>query len=257
MIENGHNHSQPVSMPGHGQAKQGDQDPVGLQNVRLDQEGMANGTMTNGLNWAGIVAGGGRTRPNFSAETSDPQPEPSIPGLASYRNLSTVKQPSVNVISHLLQAPLEAVVEDGKAGVVYVQGKTAGNFVHFITTRIHEGPLYEIKIDGPTKATITFQHLLHAQLFIDRNQELVMSTGRSCFGSGYTLSLGEPIEWHANLRRMNHPARERRRLTFAKSKLFSDQLSPQKWEREVASVAGPGNLEFTWIFNTGNGKNAL
>ncbi|KKA21647.1 hypothetical protein T310_4326 [Rasamsonia emersonii CBS 393.64] len=247
--ENGHNgpnqvekddHSQQVmSRPGipHGQAKQGEQKAVGLQKAQHGrQEGAAN--------WANVVA---RSPPNKTVEKA------AFPGAASNGNIPAMKQPSLNGIGHSPSMPIEGIPEEGKAGIVHVHGKTAGNFVRFASAHIHEGPIYEIRVDGPTKATIIFQHLLHAQFFMDRNQDSIAATGKSCFGSGYKLTLGEPFEWHVSLGRMNHPLRERRRLTFAKAKLFGEGLTPEKWEREVATLAGPGNLEFTWIFNSGNG----
>lgn len=76
-------------------------------------------------------------------------------------------------------------------------------------------------------------------------------------GPGYAIALGEPLEWHETLRRMEHPMRERRRLTFARAKLFGEQLPCKKWQREIADIAGASNVDFTWVFNSGNGQYAL
>lgn len=211
---------------------------MGLQNAQSGhQEGEAN--------WAKVVA---RSPPNKPAQKA------ASPGAASNGNTPAMKQPSSNGMGQSPPMPIEGIAEDGKAGIVHVHGKTAGNFARFASAHIHEGPLYEIRVETSSSAIIIFQHFLHAQFFMDRNQDSIAATGKSCFGSGYKLTLGEPFEWHGSLRRMNYPLRERRRLTFAKAKMFGEQLPPQKWEREVAALAGPGNLEFTWIFNSGNGK---
>ncbi|KAL1972911.1 hypothetical protein VTN31DRAFT_6453 [Thermomyces dupontii] len=144
---------------------------------------------------------------------------------------------------------------EGVAGVVFVQGATTGpNFVNFLAKEIHEGPIYEFRVLSEDRALIIFLYELHAQVFLDRNREALAITGESVYGPAYTLEAGEPLEWHATLRRMVYPLRERRRLTFARAGLFGDKLTPQKWAQDVRDIAGKGNVEYTWVFNNGNGK---
>ena len=94
-------------------------------------------------------------------------------------------------------------------------------------------------------------------MFLDRNRGALIVTGESIYGLGYTLETGEPLPWHATLQRMVYPLRERRRLTFARAKLFGEKLTPQKWAQDVRDIAGKGNVEYTWVFNNGNGKAML
>lgn len=146
-------------------------------------------------------------------------------------------------------------LSEGTAGVVFVHGTTSGpNFVGFLAKQIHEGPIYEFRVLSEDKALIIFLYELHAQVFLDRNREAIAITGESLYGPGYTLEAGEPLEWHATLRRMVYPLRERRRLTFARARLFGEKLTPQKWAQDVRDIAGAGNVEYTWVFNNGNGK---
>jgi hypothetical protein len=112
-----------------------------------------------------------------------------------------------------------------KAGVVHVYGKAT---VNSITSHVHEGPLREVRIEPDFQAKIVFQRLAHALQFMRRVNKDVMTTGTSCFGNGYTLKLGEPLEWDEDLCRMNHPIKERRRLTFVRRKMFSGRLSAKK-----------------------------
>ncbi|OXV10948.1 hypothetical protein Egran_01291 [Elaphomyces granulatus] len=142
-----------------------------------------------------------------------------------------------------------------KAGVVHVygSGKATVNSVHFITSHIHEGPLREVRIEHDFQAKIVFQHLAQALQFMRR----VRTTGTSCFGNGYTLKLGEPLEWDEDLCRMNHPIKERRRLTFVRRKMFSGRLSAKKWRRDVAAIVGAENIDFMHVFNSGNAATAV
>ncbi|OKL56601.1 hypothetical protein UA08_08342 [Talaromyces atroroseus] len=147
------------------------------------------------------------------------------------------------------------LLEDGKAGVVVLEGpnRSIPRFLSFVATRIHEGAIYDLSVIDDHKAIAVFQYALHAQIFVDRNTESMATRGESIFGKGdWTISLGQPLEWTDTLRRMCHPYRERRRLTFVKSRLIADHASYLKWVREVEDVAGAGNVDFVWAFNTGN-----
>ena len=77
------------------------------------------------------------------------------------------------------------------------------------------------------------------------------------FGCGYHVELAEIFDWNEDLRRMNQPIRERRRLSFARKRLFAENMSPEKWKQDVRTLAGPGNIDFLWVFNSGNGKLTL
>jgi hypothetical protein len=152
------------------------------------------------------------------------------------------------------------ILEDGKAGVVVVKGpiETMKNVFSYISARIHEGAIYDISMNKDQEIVVIFQYALHAQIFVDRNTESVATRGESVFGPGeWSVTLSKPMEWTETLRRMAHPHRERRRLTFVKSRLFADNTSFLKWVREVQDVAGSANVDFVWAFNTGNGKSPL
>ncbi|EED16575.1 conserved hypothetical protein [Talaromyces stipitatus ATCC 10500] len=147
------------------------------------------------------------------------------------------------------------ILEDGKAGIVVIKGpfRSIQNVLSFISTKIHEGPIYDMSMNKDQEVVVVFQYALHAQIFVDRNTECLATRQESVFGPGnWTVALGNPMEWTETLRRMAHPHRERRRLTFVKSRLFADHTSFQKWVREVQDVAGHANVDFVWAFNTGN-----
>lgn len=147
----------------------------------------------------------------------------------------------------------EALIE-AKAGVIRIHGKVAKDFIQFITTRIHEGPLQDIHFEGRGCVKVTFLHISQALAFLKSNQDMERMLGFGRFGGGYHVELVEVIDWNDDHRRMNQPIRERRRLSFARKRLFADNMSPEKWKQDIRALAGLGNIDFLWVFNSGNGK---
>ncbi|KAJ9230724.1 hypothetical protein DTO271D3_6149 [Paecilomyces variotii] len=142
--------------------------------------------------------------------------------------------------------------EERKAGVVYLHGNVFQNFIRFVTARIHEGPLQEIVIESTQKTKIVFLYAANAREFVKSNEQKLATTGVSRFGAGYTVELVESTAWNDNQFMMIHPFKERRRLTFARQKLFSQNLTAARWRRDIAEIVGPHNIDFLWIFNSGN-----
>lgn len=151
-------------------------------------------------------------------------------------------------------APLSPEIAEAKAGVVRIYGRVTREAIRFVTTRIHEGPLQEIRIETNERTRVTFQYASHALAFVKSNQDMEEMLGYGRFGTGYTVEMAEIINWNDEHRRMNQPIRERRRLSFARKRLFADNMSPEKWKSDVRAVAGLGNIDFLWVFNSGNGE---
>lgn len=141
-----------------------------------------------------------------------------------------------------------------KIGIIRVLGKVGKDFIQFVTTRIHEGPLYELKIESAYSARVTFQQASQAMAFLKSHEDMEKILGFGRFGPGYQIELAELADWNEDHRRMNQPIRERRRLSFARKRLFSEGMSPDKWKQDVRALAGPGNIDFLWVFNSGNGE---
>ncbi|GIJ82814.1 hypothetical protein Asppvi_001329 [Aspergillus pseudoviridinutans] len=150
------------------------------------------------------------------------------------------------------EAPLSPEIAEAKAGVVRVYGRVSREAIRFITTRIHEGPLQEIRVETNERTRVTFQYASHALAFVKSNQEMEDMLGYGRFGTGYNVEMAEIIDWNDDHRRMNQPIRERRRLSFARKRLFADNMSPEKWKSDIRAVAGLGNIDFLWVFNSGN-----
>ncbi|KAL4808933.1 hypothetical protein BDV18DRAFT_157872 [Aspergillus unguis] len=139
-----------------------------------------------------------------------------------------------------------------KAGVIRVHGKISKDTIGFITTRIHEGPLQEIRVESNGRARVVFQFLSHALAFLNSDKDMIDRLGYGRLGHGHTVEMAEVLNWTEDFHLMNQPIRERRRLSFARKGLFSGGLTADRWRQDIQSVAGSGNIDFTWVFNTGN-----
>lgn len=145
-------------------------------------------------------------------------------------------------------------IPETKATILRVSGRMSKDIIQFITTRIHEGPLQDIKVETNGRARVTFQHAIHGLMFLNSHKEMESLLGFGRLGPGVSVELLEVVEWNEDHRRMNQPVRERRRLSFARKRLFAENMSPEKWKQDIRTLAGPGNIDFLWVFNSGNGK---
>lgn len=153
-----------------------------------------------------------------------------------------------------LPTSLATEIPETKAAILRVSGRLNKDLIQFITTRIHEGPLQDIKIEANARARVTFQHASHGIMFLNSHKEMEGLLGYGRLGPGVSVELLEVVEWNEDHRRMNQPIRERRRLSFARKRLFAENMSPEKWKQDVRTLAGPGNIDFLWVFNSGNGE---
>ncbi|KAL4906581.1 hypothetical protein BDW74DRAFT_176898 [Aspergillus multicolor] len=146
-----------------------------------------------------------------------------------------------------------------KAGIIRVHGQMDEKSLAHFTSCIWEGPLQEVLIEAQNRARIVFQHLSHARAFYQSNQDLVNEVGYGRFGAAYHVEMADIAPWNDNHRLMNQPFRQRRRLSFAKKGLFSyhrrsahGTLIREDWERHMRAIAGSGNIERLFVFNSGN-----
>ena len=130
-----------------------------------------------------------------------------------------------------------------------------------VTKEIHEGPLLSVAYSQADRAVcIIFQHSDHARAFLFRNQEYQDKKGQSLYGPDVRLLEGQAYPYDAPLRRMDAPTNERRRLTFARSKLFcpgEGGVSEHVFEKHIYELVGIENVELVWLFNTGNGTHTF
>jgi hypothetical protein len=138
--------------------------------------------------------------------------------------------------------------------VIWVVGCTSRTALTFITDQIHEGPLLSVAFSEPDGAIcIVFQYGSCAASFLETNALILNQTGSCCYGPGYELMVGSALPMDSDLKAMEPPIRERRRLTFVKAGLFHDVTKAQ-FESELVSLVSLINIERVWVFNSGNGK---
>lgn len=125
-----------------------------------------------------------------------------------------------------------------------------------LTKLITEGPLLSLAYSDADQAIcIIFQRSEHAQLFLQRNLKHVEHYGRSLLGNRTEFLEGHPYPFDDALSRMEPPSNERRRLTFARAKLFTcEGVSEHTFKRDIYDLVGQDNVELIWLFNTGNGR---
>lgn len=125
-----------------------------------------------------------------------------------------------------------------------------------LTKVITEGPLLSLAYSEADHAIcIIFQRSDHAQLFLQRSSSYKKQHGRSLLGDQAEFLEGQPYRFDDVLSRMEPPFNERRRLTFARAKLFTcEGVSEQTFKRDIYELVGETNVEQIWLFNTGNGK---
>ncbi|KAM5462806.1 putative peptide-methionine (S)-S-oxide reductase [Microsporum audouinii] len=141
-----------------------------------------------------------------------------------------------------------------KASKVTVIGIFPQNVLSFLSSKIHEGPLYSIDI-YPDKgyAEIIFQHSGQAADFIGSDRAIASKLGYGRFGPGYSIANVQEFMWHTELRKMTQIPRERRRLTFSKAKLLGHHLSFTQFREKVAAAAGGIDaIDIAWAYNSGN-----
>ena len=192
------------------------------------------------------------------------------PGYSAFMHAPQASQTAHNAPQLITNSPGESqgimvhpsntvgpvIMAEAKAAIIRVHGMLHNEIIHYITTHIHEGPLKEIRVESRGSVRVEFQHAVHAFALLksDRETQDALDFGR--FGRGYSCELVETVDWNDEHRLMNQPVRERRRLSFARKRLFAEELTPEKWKYHVRSLAGNSNVDFLWVFNSGNGKSS-
>ncbi|KAL2803208.1 hypothetical protein BJX63DRAFT_437177 [Aspergillus granulosus] len=201
--------------------------------------------------WAQIASSGSTIQDSSSHNTAQLFKSPTSLVSGSAEDADSDKEGESGKEPAPLPAPAVPEIPE-KAGVIRVYGRMNRDVVNSITTRIHEGPLLDIRVETNGRGRIIFQHASQALAFFKSNQDMEALLGYGRLGSGYRVELAEIVDWNDDLHRMNQPIRERRRLSFARKRLFADSMSPEKWKHDIRAIAGAGNIDFLWVFNSGN-----
>jgi hypothetical protein len=122
-----------------------------------------------------------------------------------------------------------------------------------ITEKIDQGPLFSIAHSQPDNAVcVIFQHAHHARAFLEANMRYTKMYGQGLFGPDSEILEGQAYPATDDIRRMDIK-NERRRLTFARSRLFSNGVTEVRFKNDIFAMVGEGNVELVWLFNSGNG----
>lgn len=147
----------------------------------------------------------------------------------------------------------EVLPEDMR--VVWIQGWTPGRPLGQITQYVTQGPICSMAYSPAHQAVcIVFQHASSAQSLLDACLLYEEESKECLFGHGCSIITGQPYPMNEDLQRMNAPWHERRRLTFARSQMFSHGMTEAVFRNDIFEMVGESNVELVWLFNTGNGQ---
>ncbi|EHY56863.1 peptide-methionine (S)-S-oxide reductase [Exophiala dermatitidis NIH/UT8656] len=143
--------------------------------------------------------------------------------------------------------------KDGDYRCVWIYGWTKDKPLSRVSERITTGAIFSMAfVEEYGAVCVIFQFAHAAVLFFEENARIVRDSGASVFGPGVSVKYGEPYPETADIRRMAAPANERRRLTFARSQLFTNGMNEERFKNDLIEMVGRQNVELVWLFNTGN-----
>jgi len=122
-----------------------------------------------------------------------------------------------------------------------------------ITGKIDQGPLLSIAHSQSDNAVcVIFQHAHHARAFMEANTRYTKVYGESLIGPDCEILEGQAYPATEDIKRMEIGS-ERRRLTFARGRLFTNGMTEARFKSDIFNMVGEGNVELVWLFNSGNG----
>jgi hypothetical protein len=124
-----------------------------------------------------------------------------------------------------------------------------------LTEYIDQGPLLSMAYSERDNAVcIIFMQAHHARSFLQASTSCVGKHGQSIFGGEVEVLEGQPYPSDDAIQRMENPWNERRRLTFARQKLFAEGTTEEQFKKDIFAIVGEDNVELVWLFNSGNGE---
>ena len=175
------------------------------------------------------------------------------------QNNIVVHQPTPAIRRETIQQIDEegVYVSPSEARVIWVKPQSNGGSIDtkMVSAVITQGPLYSIAYSPTDHAVcVIFQYPDHAREFLAASQYKTSTKGYGLLGPGYDILPGQGYSNEAELKRMEFPRNERRRLTFVRSALFCDGLTEGKFKNEIYNMVGEEHVDLVWLFNIGNGK---
>lgn len=142
--------------------------------------------------------------------------------------------------------------------VIWIQGWAEDRPLAEITEIVSQGPIVSmVRSEEYGAACVIFYSTRSVQDLLMDEECYRRRKGESMFGAGHTVIKGLPFAETEDIRRMDPPINERRRLTFARSQLFAHGMTERRFKQDIFDIVGESNVELVWLFNTGNGKSFM
>lgn len=178
----------------------------------------------------------------------------SVAATATHQGNRIVKFRPADAITRKITEDSTAPVRPQDARVIWIKPwNPEKNLLSDITDKIDQGPLFSIAYSQPDDAVcVIFQHAHHARAFLEANARHSRTYGQGLFGADSEVLEGQAYPATEDIRRMD-VKNERRRLTFARCRLFTNGLTEARFKTDIFGMVGEGNVELVWLFNSGNG----
>lgn len=179
----------------------------------------------------------------------------SVAATATHDGNRTVKFTPADGITRKITEALVRPIRPQDARVIWIKPwNPAKKSLSNITDKIDQGPLFSIAHSQPDDAAcVIFQHAYHARAFSEANERYSRMYGQSLFGPDCEVLEGQAFPATEDIRRMD-TMNERRRLTFARGRLFTNGMTEARFKTDIFGMVGEGNVELVWLFNSGNGN---
>ena len=178
----------------------------------------------------------------------------SIAATATHDGNRIVKFTPADGITRKITQDLVIPIKPQDARVIWIkpwnpEKKSLSN----ITEKIDQGPLFSIAhSQADDAACVIFQHAYHARALSEANERHSRMYGQGLFGPNCEVLEGQAFPATEDIRRMD-TKNERRRLTFARCRLFTNGMTEARFKTDIFGMVGEGNVELVWLFNSGNG----
>ena len=178
----------------------------------------------------------------------------SIAATATYDGNRIVKFRPADGITRMIPEDPVMTVRPQDARVIWIRPwNPEKKSLSDITEKIDQGPLFSIAHSAPHDAVcVIFQHTHHARAFLEADMRYTRMYGQGLFGPGCEVLEGQGYPITDDIRRMDLK-NERRRLTFARGRLFTNGMTEARFKSDIFGMVGDGNVELVWLFNSGNG----
>jgi hypothetical protein len=178
----------------------------------------------------------------------------SVAATATHHGNRIVKFRPVDGITRTITEDSMTTVRPQDARVVWIKPwNPEKKKLSDITEKIDQGPLFSIAHSQADEAVcVIFQHAHHARAFLEANARHTRMLGQGLFGPDCEVLEGQAYPAGEDIRRMDIK-NERRRLTFARCRLFTNGMTEARFKTDIFGMVGEGNVELVWLFNSGNG----